>query len=246
MADNTPAGDGGAQPPAGGTPPPAPAAGDGGAQPPATGGDGGGNATPPPAGDGGGDGGAPTEPPTRGGQKPPQSHIIDRKNDKIAKLESELAALKGGGDGGEGDGGTPPPAPNPANPADLQAALQNMPEVQAMQQVAIAQEVGQFTAQHPEFKEFEATIQQWAVHPAYKQVPIAQIAFAVAGEKLMKMGAEAGNKADANAAANAAGGGAGTRTPDGAAKSVPPAGTPEFAAYKAQALAATAATRQAG
>lgn len=50
-------------------------------------------------------------------------------------------------------------------------------------------EINDFVATNPQFAPFTEKALKWAKHPSWKDIPTKQLMFAVAGEKLLKMGA---------------------------------------------------------
>lgn len=68
-------------------------------------------------------------------------------------------------------------------------------------------EVKEFISKNPDFKEFEAKARKYMAHPSRRSLPIESIFYEVAGEKLLKLGAERQKKADLEAKNSQAGGG---------------------------------------
>jgi len=70
-----------------------------------------------------------------------------------------------------------------------------------VQKVKDQQEVSDFVADRPEFKPYRGVMLKYLAHPAYKNIPVENIAKIVAGEDLQKLGAkkerEAAEKAKA-------------------------------------------------
>lgn len=60
-------------------------------------------------------------------------------------------------------------------------------------------EVDGYLAENPQFKKFKPVILKHMKHPAYRQIPVKNIAAMVASKDLMQMGAEAERKAQADA-----------------------------------------------
>lgn len=221
MAEENSAGEGAAQVDAGAGEAAANQGGEGqGAE--GTGAEGGGNNA---AGNGGE--GTPTEPPVRGGNV--KDHIIERKDSKIEKLQAEIDSLKGAGGDGGGDAG---------QGTDINDAVNNHPAIKAVNEMKLASEIDGFISREGNegFREHKAKIMEFANHPSRKNVPIETIAMEVVGrDGLLKMGANAEADASRAAAMSATGGGS-ARGSGGA--TIPPAGTPEFQAYKAEQIAA--------
>jgi hypothetical protein len=69
------------------------------------------------------------------------------------------------------------------------------------------QEIASFLSENPDFKEFEAKARRYMQHPSRRQLPIKAIFYEVAGDKLIKIGAERQRLADEKAKNSQSGGG---------------------------------------
>jgi hypothetical protein len=72
-------------------------------------------------------------------------------------------------------------------------------------------EINQFLTENPDFKEFEAKARRYMQHESRRHLPIKSIFYEIAGDKLMKIGAERAKQADQRAKESQVGGGS-TRT----------------------------------
>lgn len=82
----------------------------------------------------------------------------------------------------------------------------------------LKQEVSELIGKEPQFKEFESKILKWAKHPSRANMPLKAIAYEVAGERLMELGAQREREARKEAEASKTGG-ATARKPEGSTKS---------------------------
>lgn len=126
------------------------------------------------------------EPPVR---KTPQDFILQRKQNQLEKererreqIEQELEELKSKSGMDEEE------IPQSAKEA-LEKVHQERTEL----------EIKNFLYENPKFKPYEKKMTQWANNPAYKSLPIEQLAYVVAGADLMKLGAKVNAEADAKA-----------------------------------------------
>ncbi len=93
-------------------------------------------------------------------------------------------------------------------------------------------EVQGFLAQNPDFKKYEAKARNYMKHPSRREVPIKAIFYEVAGDDLLKIGAERAKKANDDALRDSAGGGGGGSDDDNVSE-IDAIKTPEqMAAYK--------------
>jgi len=124
------------------------------------------------------------DPPVR--RKDTKDFIIKRQQDRIKKLQEPK------------DSDASPD--DPVSRAEFDSFRQSQEEKQAEESKStIELEVDQFIAKRPEFKEFSAKIKRFAVHPSRVHLPIKTIAFEVAGDKLLELGAKKRKEADAKA-----------------------------------------------
>ena len=69
------------------------------------------------------------------------------------------------------------------------------------------QEISDFVAENPDFKVYEAKVRRFMTHPSRRNLPIKSIFYEVAGDNLLKMGAERAKAADLKAKDSQTGGG---------------------------------------
>ncbi len=80
------------------------------------------------------------------------------------------------------------------------------------------QEIQDFLKENPEFKPYEAKARRFMQHPSRRQLPIKSIFYEIAGDDLLKIGAERKAKADEKARQTQTGGGS-NRAGEGGGKS---------------------------
>lgn len=179
------------------------------------------------------------EPPTRSKSK--ESFIIDRKNRQIEKIkEKEAKDDKGGQKGGgeeedDADLDADEVDPDDRHEISKEVSKQLAPILAKEEAAQTKAEVSDFIAKNPNFKPFEAKILKFASHESRKHLPIQSIAYEVAGPKLLKMGAEQGRAADAEAKKSQSGGGGSNRS-GGSSKSVMDMTVDEFKAHQREVL----------
>jgi len=96
----------------------------------------------------------------------------------------------------------------------------------------INQEISDFLTNDPNgkyFKEFESKIRVWAVHPSRSHLPIKTIAYEVAGDKMLQIGAQMAKEAAKEASESKAGGSGARATEGGGQKKVWEMTNEEFA-----------------
>jgi len=72
--------------------------------------------------------------------------------------------------------------------------------VQQNQQLQRQIDVRRFVEEQPDFKKYEEKMNKWSEHPSYANIPVQQLAFAVAGTELIRVGANQAAQADMEAA----------------------------------------------
>lgn len=164
-------------------------------------------------------------------RKKPIDFILARKDAKIAKLAGKGAADKSGA-GGDGEG-KEEEEDDAVAPEDAEVVIKTvMPIIKPLLEQNAAQEnekeLGAFLTANPDFKPFEAKIRRFMTHPDRAGIPIKAIAYEVAGDKLMQIGAKRSKAADDKARATQTGGGSGRE--GGGEKSVWDMTPEEFAA----------------
>lgn len=154
------------------------------------------------------------EPPVRRGDA--SRFIIARQQRKIAKLQG--GGKKSGSDAGEGDTEDDDISPEDAALVDRVLDKRLKPLEQKLEQDEDNNALNQFfaDAKNAHFKPYEAKIRKWAVHPTRKNLPIRAVALEIAGDDLMKIGAQRGKEADTKAKKDQAGGGNARQEPKGA------------------------------
>lgn len=134
--------------------------------------------------------------------------ILERKNQKIAKLQKQA----GGAEQEEGDEGTDAEDDIDADDAKvidkrIQAHLQ--PLMQKQMEDEDAKEIGDFVKDNPDFAPYADKVKKFAQHPSRKNMPIKALFYEVAGDDLLRIGADRARKATAEARKSQAGGGSG-------------------------------------
>lgn len=89
------------------------------------------------------------------------------------------------------------------------------PLEQKAETTAVNNEINQFLADNPDFKEFAGKVRTFAQHPSRKDTPISAIFYEVAGPNLMKMGAQRAKEADEKARQGRTGGSGGGQGQEG-------------------------------
>lgn len=137
------------------------------------------------------------EPPTR---KRTIDYILERKDRKIAKLQEKANQAK---DDEEEDD---------VSPEDKELVTKVMkpflqPFIEKQVREENERELSEFVAERPEFKPFQAKILKYMSHPSRQNLPVKTIAYEIAGDELLKIGAQQGRKADEDAKKTQTGGG---------------------------------------
>jgi hypothetical protein len=173
------------------------------------------------------------------------SHIIARKTAKINKLAEEKKKDEGGGESEEGeneeDGEDIDLDEEVVDPKDKELIGKEVsrhlaPILEKQEQEETKAEVSAFITANPDFKPFEVKILKWSLHPSRKNLPIKAIAYEVAGDKLMKIGAERAKKADTDAKEHESGGGGSGGNGNGSEKGVWDMSVEEFRAKQQEVL----------
>lgn len=148
----------------------------------------------------------PEEPPVR---KTPIDYILERKMRKLEKLKAEkLKAVESElAEHGEEEEESIDPEDEDKIDKVIQKKYGSQLSEMSAQKVKV--EVQEFLNNSKEgkyFKEFEETIVKYATHPSRAHLPIASIAYEVAGSKLLQIGAKMAKEADIEASRTKAGG----------------------------------------
>lgn len=133
--------------------------------------------------------------------------IVGRQRAKIAK-----SAKAGEGDGkegkdGEGADGDGDVAPEDEELINKVVAKNFAPILDKTISAEDDKEVAVFLKENPDFAPFEAKARRYIAHPSRRHLPIEAIFYEVAGNKLLKIGAERQKKADEEANKTQTGGG---------------------------------------
>ena len=139
-------------------------------------------------------------------RKSAKDYIIQRKEKKIKKLEAAAAAGAEGDDPDDPDA-VPAEMPEGDDPDDDNPLAGLAPIIESHVATQDAQEVSKFLDEHPDFKPYRAKVERWMKHPARRSLPVSTIFFEVAGNDMMKMGAERERNAVAKAKNTKSGGG---------------------------------------
>lgn len=139
------------------------------------------------------------EPPAR---KRNVDFILERKNAKIAKLQDKNN--KPNNDEADEDDDV---APEDAEIIDKRVQKHLKPFIEKQIAEEDKAEIDAFIAQNPDFKPYADKVAKWSKHPSRQGLPIKSIFYEVAGDDLMKIGADRSRKADIEAKKTGAGGG---------------------------------------
>lgn len=137
--------------------------------------------------------------------------ILERKNRKIEKLKGE----SGVADEEEDDDNIDP---EDSKIIQKHVAKALSPFLAKQMQDEDSQEIGDFIKQNPDFAPYADKVRKFAQHPSRREMPIKALFYEVAGDDLLKIGADRVRKANAEARKTVAGGGtgAGSDAPKGA------------------------------
>lgn len=176
---------------------------------------------------------APDKKPTPTDDEPPRrarnaDFIIERQEKKAQKNKDGGADQDKGADEADDD-----VAPEDAEIIDKRIAKALKPLAEKQMQEADKAEIDAFVAENPDFKPYADKVAKWAKHPSRQGIPIKSLFFEVAGDDLMKIGADRRKKADDEARKTGAGGGT-NRSGGGATKGAWEMSPEEFAAEQAK------------
>jgi len=132
-----------------------------------------------------------------------------RKSQKDKKSKDQQ---KGGGDEGD-EGDSDEDDADDLSPEDRKAIDKRIgqaikPFVEKAIESEVEGEIAKFLNANPDFKPFEAKARRFALHPSRQNIPIKSIFYEVAGDKLLKIGADRVRKADKDARKTKTGGSA--------------------------------------
>ena len=138
-----------------------------------------------------------------------------RKSQKDKK--SKDSQKKGDDEGDAGDEGESDEDEDDLSPEDRRAIDKRIgqaikPFVEKAIESEVDGEIAKFLTANPDFKPFEAKARRFALHPSRQNIPIKSIFYEVAGDKLLKIGADRVRKADKDARKTKTGGSATNET----------------------------------
>lgn len=128
--------------------------------------------------------------------------ILERKNRKIEKLQS-----KGKDDDADQGEEEDDLADEDAKVIDRRVGKILSPFIAKQMADEDKQEIADFVTTNPDFKPYAERVAKYAQHESRKNMPIKAIFYEVAGDDLLKIGAERAKKADKEAKHSQAGGG---------------------------------------
>jgi hypothetical protein len=150
------------------------------------------------------------------GAEPPEKKRLSKQDFIIGRQRKKLAKQAKAGDGeGEGDGDKGNDGEDDEDgisPEDEEVITKVVskrfaPVIEKTLQAEDEQEVQDFLKTNPDFKPFEARARRFMQHPSRRNLPIKSIFYEVAGDKLIKIGAERQKQADQKAKEGQTGGG---------------------------------------
>lgn len=140
------------------------------------------------------------------GKEPPvrtrmssKDYIIARQRAKIAKQQKA-----NGDDDDESDDDI---APEDEELITKVVAKKFAPIIDRTQQAENEKEIAEFIEKNPDFKPFVAKVKRYIVHPSRRNLPVESIFYEVAGQDLLKIGAQRQQKAEEEARKTQTGGG---------------------------------------
>jgi hypothetical protein len=136
-------------------------------------------------------------------RKSPQDFIIERQKRKIEKLKKEKEADDDSNDEEEDDDIDP----EDERVVSKIVAKHMAPILEEKARNEDVAEIDKFISDNPEFSKYKKKVAVMSEHPSRASVPIKDLFFAVAGNDLMKIGADRAKKAADNADRGNSGGG---------------------------------------
>lgn len=162
--------------------------------------------------------------------------IIGRQRSKLANKGADKTKTNEGEGEGEGkDNEDDEDAPEDVALINRVVAKNFAPILDKTVTAEDDREVTEFVNANPDFKPFEAKARRYIADPSRRHLPIKTIFYEVAGDKLIKIGAERERKANEKAKGTQTGGGS-NRAGEGSAKSVWDLSTEEFEIQKEKVL----------
>jgi hypothetical protein len=168
------------------------------------------------------------KPPTR---KRNADFIIERKNAKIAKLKDKGGEDEHNDEDNQDDDGV---APEDAEIIDRRVKKILAPVIEKQVLEEDKAEIADFVSKNPDFKPYSDKVLKWAQHPSRKGIPIQSLFYEVAGNDLLKIGADRAKKASDKAKESNAGGGNNRGGAQGGSKPVWEQSPEEFEAEQAK------------
>jgi len=90
-------------------------------------------------------------------------------------------------------------SPEDAKVIDKRVQKHLEPIMKQQEQAELRSEINEFITDNPEFKQFAEKAERWAQNEVWRNIPTKQLMYAVAGENLLRIGAERREAADARA-----------------------------------------------
>lgn len=106
------------------------------------------------------------------------------------KLERQQQAAEGQGEADDEDDDDLDIDDDDAKVIDKVVSKRLEPILKREEETELKSEINDFVADNPDFKPYVNKALKWAQHPTWKNVPTKQLMFAVAGDNLLKMGAD--------------------------------------------------------
>ena len=150
-------------------------------------------------------------------RKSAKDFIIQRQQKKLAKLRKQQGEEpQDGNQPPEGEEGEDPENQDGGEDTngedDLPGVLEGFrPIVEKHIAAQDAEEVSSFLKENPDFEPYKAKVERWMKHPSRRHLPVSTIFAEVAMDHLLKIGANRGRQADAEAQQTQAGGGGSNR-----------------------------------
>ena len=129
--------------------------------------------------------------------------ILARKDKKIKKLQKEIDGAE------EPDDDDDLIDEDDARIIDSRISKIMTPLLERQAQNEDAREIAEFVQNNPDFAQYADKVARYSKHPTRREVPIASLFYEVAGEDLLRIGAERARKADDKAKDSGSGGGSG-------------------------------------
>lgn len=161
-----------------------------------------------------------------------ESYIIERKQKQLDRAKAKAAA----GEEGAGDGADGGEAEGEDEEAEdpVKRVIEGLsPILEQQLEAEDRQEADAFLVKNPDFAPFKDKALRYMKDPSRRHLPVSTIFFELAGNQMLKMGAERGRAADDKAKQSQAGGGTATTTTK---KSVAEMSPEEFESYQQEVI----------